>query len=146
MSNICASLLNLGLCLGGFLVILSRSTAYVQKNYTFPDGSTCYVCDHFNIFLDDVNQCFYPPLVDPKSTIYCTAPGDACVGTYYPSGYEKGKGEFGQVISHDLCLYQGVNYTFNATLDNCCFKPGSVVSISNFLVHYSGLILGPGLM
>ena len=137
-------LLNLGLCLGVFLVVLPHSTAYVQKNYSYPDGSTCYTCDYkITELLDDTEQCFLYPLTYPSTNLYCTAPGDACNGTYYPPGYGSDVDntihpgdKFQEVKSINRCQYQGNNHSHSAHqwVENCCFKPGSIVSISNLLV------------
>ena len=156
-----APLLTLSLCLGGILFTLPRSTA--KESFSFPDGSTCYTCEagiDFEVDSDALHQCVYRQLVDSGSNLYCTAPGGACEGTYYPPGFENSDADPRYILSYNQCTYASVEYhpdagsstidwhgdLYNRTVQDCCFKPGSPVCISNFLVHHSELMLGPELM
>ena len=151
MSMMRAPLLNLVIGLGGFLIILPLSTANDMFKYIFPDESTCYFCPvHKTITLEIDSQCSRKLMIDPQSTLYCTAPDGACNGTYYPSWFKNGftSDEYRIKYSVDQCLYEAIDYTGGGISDGtdqvCCFKPGSIVSISNLLVYCSGLMLGPG--
>ena len=135
-----SSLLNPGLCLGGFLVTLPHFTASIQTNYnyTYPDGSICYVCQFESTSEYDQGICweFFLRLETKGSDIYCTAAGGACDGDYIPADVGD------RDIDHwNKCLYRSFDRD-KFREENCCFKPGSTVCISNFLVHYGGLMLG----
>ena len=155
MSITRAPFLTLGLCLGGILCILPRSIATGKSSYSFPDGSTCYVCDAGGSDWSGLYECFLYDYESPGSTFYCSS-SSACDGEYYPPGYEASASALSRTItSVDKCLYTAYDYTLDLSspdyfsqfkVENCCFKPGSQVCISNFRVHYTGLMLGPELM
>ena len=111
----------------------------VEKNYTYPDGSICYVCQYDSDAAYTFVACgFMFDIMLPESSIYCTAPGGACDGQYTPTGYKDNGGRI--IASESKCAH--ISYDeVNLRREGCCFKPGSTVCISNFLVYYSGLML-----
>ena len=131
MTTTRASLLNLGLCLGRFLVMFPRSTAsvhYVQTNYTFPDGSICYVCDYEWVFEASSHKCPFsiqPPFIETPT--YCAAPDGACHGSYYLDNEQESIGLF--VTAFNKCFFDANNYSETGGVSDasCCFKPDSIV-------------------
>lgn len=131
-----APLFTLGLCLGGFICILPSSTATdlsTQENY--PDGSYCTRC-----FLDSsTTDC---SLAHFAYNIFCPVTGYDCDGVYYPldTSWQNidSTGAIRDCVSSNKCVYYSYDYQNWGdwvSMQYCCFKPGSPVCISNFLVH-----------
>ena len=140
-------LLTLSLCLGGILCILPRSAASIEL-FTFPDGSTCHICDSLGSIFSGLYDCVLGDL-ESMASLYCHAPDGGCVGKYYPDGYSYDASTPRVITSINKCIYESYDYTY-CTLDpsspdylttykveDCCFKPGSQVCISNFRVPYT---------
>lgn len=130
--------------------MLPSSSAENQTSYTFSDGGICYLCTVKQDSLDyfSKNGCKVGDFTRPSSDFYCSAPGGACDGYYFPPGFSSGINNTREITGYDKCLYSAYDFVgyINYAVEICCFKPGSPVCLSNFLVHYSELIFGTELM